>query len=29
MAEMARRIFLQALQHMPHGLDALNGYRCA
>ena len=32
MAEMARRIFLQALPHMPHeagGLDALNGHRCA
>ena len=30
--EMARRIFLQALPHMPHkagGLDALNGHRCA
>ena len=32
MAEMARRIFLQALPHMPHKageLDALNGHRCA
>jgi len=30
--EMVRRIFLQALPHMPHkagGLDALNGHRCA